>query len=234
MLSSLFITASLLAAQGNPQDSSRDGAGNPSSLDLGVRAALDSVKRDLAPTFDHIYLSPVVLPGADGDTSDASIAAVTDTGSPKRPKAIEYSDAYGTRLAIHRYASYATLPLFAAEFVVGRKLYNEGPNASRSLRGVHGALAGGLEALFAVNTVTGLWNLWDSRKDPNGRTRRVVHSLMMIVADAGFVATASNTPEHERRTGVIDLSGRTTHQTLAITSMGVALSSYLMMLIWKD
>src|SRR3954468_7647355 len=46
----------------------------------------------------------------------------------QRPKAIEYSDAYETRAKIHKYASYATLPLFATEVALGQSIYND-PNA---------------------------------------------------------------------------------------------------------
>jgi hypothetical protein len=152
-----------------------------------------------------------------------------------RPKAVEYSDFYYTRLAIHKYASYATIPLFVAEGIVGQKLYNT--SGESSLRGTHSALAAGIGILFGVNTVTGMWNLWDGRKNPAGRTRRMVHSLLMLVSDAGFVATASSAPHRESEGGgpVTNEGGSpSTHRTLAITSGSVAMAGYLMMLFWKD
>src|SRR5262250_838694 len=40
------------------------------------------------------------------------------------PVATTYSDAYELRLKIHKYASYATLPLFATELALGESLYS--------------------------------------------------------------------------------------------------------------
>ncbi|MDQ2890003.1 MAG: hypothetical protein M3R65_05540 [Gemmatimonadota bacterium] len=110
-----------------------------------------------------------------------------DTTS-RRPRAIEYSDAYYTRLTIHRVASYAELPLFGAEYILGERLLTEERTGfpSSSLKAAHLGVAGALGVLFTVNTVTGAWNLWDSRRDPANRTLRIVHSVAMLGADAGF------------------------------------------------
>ena len=150
---------------------------------------------------------------------------------PTRPKAVSYSDAYLLRRKIHKYASFATAPLFVAEAVVGQKLYDG--NGSESLRGVHSGLAAGVAVLFGVNSVTGVWNLWEARKDPNGRTKRMVHGILMLCADAGFVATGALAPHEEEEEGprTQSGSGRSTHRTVALTSMGVAAFSYLYMLI---
>jgi hypothetical protein len=75
--------------------------------------------------------------------------------------------------------------------------------------------------------VTGVWNLVEARKDPVHRTRRWVHGLMMLGADAGFVATAALGPESEH--GETDGS-RSTHRAVAFTSIGLATTSYLIML----
>jgi hypothetical protein len=162
---------------------------------------------------------------------------LTDASEPQRPRAIEYSGAYYTRLTIHRYASYASLPLFVAEYFIGRSLYNNPTTSSRSLRSAHTTVATGLGALFAINTVTGVWNLWDSRHDPAGRTRRTVHGLMMLAADAGFVATAMLAPNGRdfrgSATGTPDPSAANLHRGLAIASMGLALGSSVMMLVWR-
>lgn len=149
-----------------------------------------------------------------------------------RPRAVTYSDGYYLRLKIHRIASYATIPLVVSEYFIGDKLYRDGPTGDHSLKDVHELVATGIGGLFVVNTATGVWNLWESRHDRNGRTRRWIHAGLMIAADAGFVATGATAPEdHDFANG-----GNTgaTHRTLAIASMGVALSSYLMMLLWKD
>jgi hypothetical protein len=154
-----------------------------------------------------------------------------DTGNG-RPKAVEYSNAYGTRLAIHRYASYAELPLFATEYVLGQKILNgqrTGQSASSGTRSAHKVVAGALGALFAVNTVTGVWNMIEARHDPAGRTRRNLHGLSMLLADAGFLYTAS-LAEGARESN----DGANRHRNAALASIGVATASTLMMWLWKD
>lgn len=150
-----------------------------------------------------------------------------------RTVAIEYSDWYYKRLTIHRYASYATIPLFILQYASGQNLMNH-PGEGSWARDVHGPVAASIAVLFGVNTVTGVWNLYDSRKDPNGRTRRTVHSLLMLAADAGFVWTGAIAPGDDEGGGGGDSSQARRHRTVAITSGSVALASYLMMLIWKD
>ena len=153
---------------------------------------------------------------------------------PQRPRAVEYSEAYHVRLAIHMIASFATLPLFVAEYILGRKLITSS-TVSQSTRQAHQTVATGVAALFAVNTVTGAWNLWDSRKTTQGSLRRWLHSGLMFAADAGFVATGLTAPHHEHfQTYQPSSSSATRHQAIAIASMGTALASYAMMLIWKD
>lgn len=152
---------------------------------------------------------------------------LADTGSA--PEMVEYSDAYFTRLTIHRWASYLTLPLFAGQFVVGQKLMNgEGTD---QLRGIHGVLAGSLAGLFVVNTITGGLNLYEGRKDPEGRTRRTIHSVLMLLADAGFAATGALAKENENEGGFSSgRSNNNAHRNMAIASMGTALVSYAIML----
>jgi len=138
---------------------------------------------------------------------------------------VEYSDAYYTRLTIHRYASYATLPLFVAQYIAGEQLARKGDDAPNWARSAHPALAGGVGALFAVNTVTGTWNMWEARHDPEGRGRRTLHGALMLLSDAGFAATgalASGAGEDGAR--------RDLHRNVAISSMAVALTSYAIML----
>jgi hypothetical protein len=138
--------------------------------------------------------------------------------------AVEYSDAYRIRAKIHRVASFATLPLFATEGFVGQSLYNDPTEGKKT---AHLAVATGIGALFAVNTVTGVWNLVESRHDPNASRRRWVHGLLMLGADAGFLATAMTAPESEH--GMVDDS-RATHRAIAFTSIGAASAGYLIML----
>jgi len=148
------------------------------------------------------------------------------------PAAIDYGHGYEVRDKIHKYASYTMLPMFGAQIIVGQKLRNEldrGEDTHGGLKSAHSALAMGIVGLFAVNSVTGVWNLVESRKDPNNSKLRLAHSLMMLGADAGFVATAMITPDHEHGGGFSGQNGP--HRTIALTSIGVATASYLMMLI---
>jgi hypothetical protein len=149
----------------------------------------------------------------------------------RRPMAFEYSDSYRTRLKIHKYASFAILPLFVAQYAVGQKLYNG--TGSDSTRSVHGALAATTAVLFGVNTVTGVWNMVEGRKDPNRSTKVKVHGILMLLADAGFVATGAMTPDREGGDFTYESGGTSasTHRTVALVSMGVATAAYLMMLI---
>ena len=161
-----------------------------------------------------------------------SALVLGDTG---RQKAIEYSDAYGVRLKIHQIGSYVILPMFVAEYLVGEKLLTDErnnrniPNYRPSIKGTHSAIATGLGVVFTSNTVTGVWNLIESRHDPAGRTRRWVHSIAMLIADAGMVMTAQAAGD-ARETD----AGANTHRNLAIGSMGLAAASSIMMWLWKD
>jgi hypothetical protein len=154
-------------------------------------------------------------------------------GSAPPAVAVEYSDAYRTRAKIHKIASFTTLPLFAAEGIVGSKLYNARINGedTSTLKSTHLALATGIGGLFAVNSVTGVWNLVEARKDPNRGHLPLIHSLLALGADASFVATAAITPGDDHEGGSLSASNRGTHRTMAFTSMGLATASYLVMLI---
>ena len=148
--------------------------------------------------------------------------ALGQTAAPAR--AVEYSDAYRTRAKIHRVASFATLPLFATEGFLGQSLYNDPTGAKKT---AHLAVASGIGGLFAVNSVTGVWNLIEGRKDPNAGKRRWVHGLLMLGADGGFLATAMTGPSSEH--GFAEGS-RATHRAIAFTSIGAASAGYLIML----
>lgn len=152
--------------------------------------------------------------------------------APPRQMAFEYSYAYRTRAKIHRYASFATLPLFALEGVVGQSLYNNPTDGKKS---AHLAIATTMGALFAVNSVTGVWNMVEARKDPNGRKRRLLHGILMLAADAGFLATAMTGPENEADEGGGQSEGgsRSRHRAIAFTSIGMATASYLIMLFGR-
>jgi hypothetical protein len=213
---------------------------------LGAQAVADSSSVDtttadtasgMAARSDTAGVDSLSAARATGDStagpriSSMGVSFRSDTGEA-RPRAIEYSNAYGTRLAIHRYASYAELPLFAAEYALGQRILNgdrTGDRASSGTRSAHKAVAGGLGVLFAVNTVTGVWNLVEARHDPSGRTRRDLHALGMLIADAGFLWTASLAGDARES---LDAANR--HRNAAIASISVATVSTVMMWLWKD
>ena len=157
-------------------------------------------------------------------------AAVAQQPPPK--VAFEYSEGYQQRARIHKAASLTMLPLFAAEGFVGQSLFN---NPTSGKKTAHLAIATGIGALFGLNTVTGLPNLIQARKDPNGRTRRMLHGILMLGADAGFFATALTGPHGERdeeRFGFQRNPGSPSlHRAVAFTSIGMATAGYLIMLI---
>jgi len=165
----------------------------------------------------------------------ASVAAFDAQPAPapaRRPIAFEYSDGYYTRLKIHKWASFATLPLFATETVLGQKLYNG--NFTDSTRSAHKAVAAGLGVLFGVNTVTGVWNMVEGRKDPNRKTKVKVHGILMLAADAGFAVSGFMAP-HTHHGGEFEFESSSgfspsTHRAVALSSMGVATLAYLIML----
>jgi hypothetical protein len=163
----------------------------------------------------------------------AQVTPAQEQGSAPPAAVIEYSDAYRLRAKVHKIASFATIPLFASEGVVGQKLYNARINGedTSTLKNTHLALAAGIGGLFGVNSVTGLWNLIESRHDSNHRTIKWVHGLLMLGADGGFLATAASGPggEHERFFST-DTNGPSTHRAIAFTSIGAATASYLIML----
>jgi hypothetical protein len=193
-----------------------------------------------ADTTPPVLSTPPSAPVAAGPRLEATFQTFTpgvgvpqgsaaDSG-PRRPRAIEHSDFYYARLTVHRIASYAVIPAFVAEFVLGQSLYNNPPGTSGT-RTAHSAAAIGVVSLFGLNTITGVWNLWDSRHDSTGRARRYIHAALMLASDAGFVAAEASAPG--RRRAVRDPGSRARHRTIALTSMGVALTGYGMMLIWK-
>ena len=194
-----------------------------------VLARLVAAGADTDPPRPELRYAPPAAP-------TAAYAAIVDDTTRPRARAIVYSDWYTRRLTIHQWASWTLLPLSVAEYAVGQKLYTEAPGADRSLRDTHKLIAAGIEGLFAVNTVTGAWNLWDARHDPNGRTRRLVHGISMLVADAGFLAASATGPGNRcLRFGTCDPNDvrARTHKELAVASFGLSTASWLMMLVWK-
>ena len=162
------------------------------------------------------------------DSLLASSTGADTTTRAQRPRAIEYSDAYHTRLKIHQIGAYVMLPLFIGEYFVGQKLLNS-PNRPQGLRSAHSLIAGAVGVVFATNTITGAWNFWDARADPKGRTRREIHSVLMLASDAGVLLTAI-TGSNARHS----LANARTHRTIAISSIALSAVGTGMMWLWRD
>lgn len=190
----------------------------------------------LAPPAAPLAAGPRIAPAA-------WWTAAADTGGRRRTHAVEYSDWYARRLALHRIASYTMLPLFAAEYVLGDRLIRQQEGAARGddyvhggTRNLHSVTAGAIAGLFTINTVTGLWNLYESRHDPAGRKLRTAHTLLLLAADAGFVATgalAGDASENESEGGG-PAGGARTHRNVALASMGVATLGTAIMWFHRD
>ena len=200
---------------------------------LALQVAL--VQPDSSLHVDLHFTPPVVATAEYLMLTDGAAVPAADT---TRRRAIQYSDWYTRRLTIHQWASWTMLPLSVGEYIVGQKLYKIQAGSDEGLRGTHQALATGIEALFALNTVTGAWNFWDARHDPNDRPRRWIHGISMLVADVGFLAAAATAPGDDCAEGGgicppnAQRSGA--HRTLAIGAFGLSTASWLMMLLWKN
>jgi hypothetical protein len=195
-----------------------------SALSVFRADTVPATPADSAPSGIPLAAAPVGI--------GAPVLASDDT-VPRRRKAVEISDAYAMRLKIHYIASYATLPIFAAQAIVGEQLYHSEQNGykpSESLRVTHDAIAVALGALFVTNSVTGAWNWWETRHQEKGRTWRTVHGALMLLADAGFATTAA-LGSNARFYANGGNPARDVHRNWAEASAGVALVSYIMM--WK-
>ena len=202
---------------------------------VGLLAATGRVSaQDVLSCDLPVDATPAVVsatPIADFIANEGTALALGAQG--QRPVAIEYSDAHETRAKIHKYASWATLPLMATEFALGEKLYNDTNSETDSLRGLHGAVGAGLITLFGVNSVTGVWNLLESNQAP-GHKKRLVHGLMMLAAEGGFVAAAATAPGHSRNPLVAINTNKATHRDIAFVSIGVGTAGYLLMLLTRN
>lgn len=158
----------------------------------------------------------------------ATTAADAEDAQTARHMAFEYSDGYKTRAKIHKYASFATLPLFASEFYLGQSIYN---TPSDSKKNAHLVIGTGIVALYGAQAVTGVWNLVEASHDPNpeGKKKRLVHSILMLASGAGFAITPMVAPggREERLNGPTSAN---THRAVAYTSIGIGTAGYLLML----
>lgn len=155
----------------------------------------------------------------------ADVPHPTTTLRITAPPAVEFSDWYYRRLAWHRALSWAMVPLFIGSYVSGEQLLDKGDDAPTWARRLHPAFAGGSAFVFGANQVTGWWNLVEGWKVKEGRTTRLLHTIAMTVASAGFVYAGSIGEEARDNRDTRDR-----HRTVALGSMGVSTASWLFML----
>ena len=186
----------------------------------------------LAGPVDTVRLVPDSAPTTISSRLElpVSLQLEADTTPRRRRKSVEVSEWYERRLRIHRYGAYATIPLFVFQAAAGNELYQKGSGADSWAKNGHQIGAASLATVFGVNTVTGLWNLWDSRTVPQGRTRRTIHTLLMLASDAGFAYAGIKLSEDAEQSA----EARRKHRNTAYASMGVAVTGAGMMLLWRD
>ena len=139
------------------------------------------------------------------------------------------SDWYSRRLTIHRYVAYATVPVFALQWAAGDRLFKHGANAPEWAKTTHRVGATTLAGMFTVNTVTGVWNWWDSRSAPQGRALRTLHAFSMLAADAAFTYAGAKLSNEAETSS----DKRRLHRTIALSAMGVTLVSETAMKLWN-
>ncbi|MEO7362034.1 MAG: hypothetical protein ABI120_17010 [Gemmatimonadaceae bacterium] len=186
----------------------------------------------LAAQTDSVRTSVSATDSSPPAPSMVSLLSTTDgllssSDTITRRRALQYSDWYGTRASIHRRLSYAMLPLFAASYISGDKLFKEGSTASSLTKNVHRGSATAVSALFAVNTLTGGINLWQSRNDPAMRKRKLLHTVLFTAATAGFTYAGVVLADQAETS----LSKRQAHRNVNLVSMGLSSASVLIMMV---
>ena len=196
------------------------------ALLLALTGPVGSVQADTVPVL------PDSVAGAIPSRLElpVSLRIDSDTTQRRRRKSVEVSEWYERRLRIHRYGAYATIPLFIYQAAAGNELYNKGDGAAGWAKNGHRVGATTVATVFGINTVTGLWNLWDSRSVEQGRTRRTIHTLLMLASEAGFAYAGIKLSEDAEQSA----DARRRHRNTAYASMGVAITGAGMMLLWRD
>lgn len=199
-------------------------------LSAVVSLTLPAEGQQAAPATDTTATRPAVPLAAFAPVGVTLAGDATQDTVRRRRKAIEVSDAYELRLRIHHYASYTVVPLFIVQSVAGNQLYQaDKTGAPRPdwARNLHQVGAAALGTVFTLNTVTGLWNLWEGREADVGRTKRLIHSALLLASDAGFTYSGITLASDAKR----NQDSRNKHKNVAYYSMGAALAGYGIMLV---
>jgi hypothetical protein len=190
----------------------------PSDTTLARRAAADTVLQ-----VDRFVPNVAAI-----DPAAFALVAPQMNDTTRIPQLVEYSELYGLRADIHRVMSWAMIPLFAGSAYTGFQLRNKGDAAPKWTRDLHGPFAGATAVLFGMNTLTGVWNLIEGRKDPEGRGKRILHGVMFLAAGAGF-AYVTAAGDNIQSTG----RGNHWHRDIALGSMAVSVTSWALMALFK-
>jgi len=158
-----------------------------------------------------------------------NVTRASSDSAQGRPKVIELSDWYYRRLTIHRWVAYGTIPVFAAQWIAGQRLYDDSREAPTWAKTTHRVGATALAAGFTVNTVTGLWNLWDSRSVEQGRVLRTIHGLSILVADGLFTYAGAKLSDEAEQSA----DKRREHRTIALSAMALTTVSGVAMKLWN-
>jgi hypothetical protein len=143
---------------------------------------------------------------------------IRDTIPKQRRRSVEVSEWYSRRLTIHRYAAYASIPVFGLQYLAGSQLYDKGNDAPGWAKNTHRFGATALAGIFTVNTVTGAWNWWESRSQPKGRTLRTIHALTMLGADAAFTYAGVKLSDEAENSA----DKRSQHRTVALSAIALS------------
>lgn len=185
-----------------------------------------------------------LMPGASmraaGDTTGearwmaraAAERAAADT--TRRRRSVEVGEWYERRLVVHRWTAYAVPALFAYQYWVGDKMldaYRENRAAPAWTNRAHRNGRTAIATAFGINAVTGLWNLWETRAQPEGRTARLLHAASMMGASAGFAVAGIKLADEIDRASSYEsaLDARERHRNVALGSMAVTLVSGIAM-----
>lgn len=193
------------------------------ALLIACGAGAQSVGDD-PPTKTDGPRAATVQIGVHVPVTDASPVSDADTVRVRR-RAVRLTDAYYTRLKLHKYSSYLMLPTAAYMYASGQQLMQHGRNAPGWAVNGHGIGAGVIAGLFALNTYTGAMNWWETRSQEVGLTWRTLHAGLMLMSDVGFFTVGQLATPAEN-----SIATRRLHRNLAIASISMATTSYVMML----
>jgi hypothetical protein len=179
---------------------------------------------------DSLIGRPIANPAGVRRITGQMVHLPVDTPTTTRRRATEVSSWYGPRLWIHRITAIVVPGLFIYQYSLGDKILDaesEGRAPAGWVRPAHRNGAKAIAGAFAVNTITGAWNWWDSRHAEEGRLARTVHALSMVGAMGGFTYAGLKLAEDAKTATTFEeaMDKRRQHRAVAITSMGVTIVS---------